>query len=72
MTTFRIYSLNAFVIIGLFLLLLTSACGQSNEKKKEQANHTTEVKSAVAKLEIDIQAAILSDNIEAANHTSEV
>ena len=65
MTTFRIYSLNAFVIIGLFLLLLTSACGQSNEKNKEQANHTTEVKSVVVAPKTDLQTAVISDDLEA-------
>ncbi|RRQ48977.1 ankyrin repeat domain-containing protein [Maribacter algicola] len=50
--------------MSLVLLLLTSACGQSGNKTKAEANDNTEA-PAVAKPEIDIQAAILSDNLEA-------
>ena len=61
----RIYSMRTLVNMSLVLLLLTSACGQSSNKTKAEATNTTETKSVVAKPEIDIQAAILSDNMEA-------
>ena len=50
----RIYSMRTLVNMSLVLLLLTSACGQSSNKTKAEATNTT-----------DIQAAILSDNMEA-------
>ena len=50
---------------SLVLILLTSACGQSGNKPKAGANHGTETKSVVKAPEIDIHAAILSDNMEA-------
>jgi ribosomal protein S15P/S13E len=51
--------------MSLVLLLLTAACGQSGNKVEEQANSNTEVKAVVDAPEMDIQAAILSNNIEA-------
>ncbi|MFD0796308.1 ankyrin repeat domain-containing protein [Maribacter chungangensis] len=63
--TVRTNSMRVLINMSLVLLLLTSACGQSSNKTKAEATNTSEVKSAVAKPEIDIQAAILSDNIEA-------
>ncbi|MGB5553349.1 MAG: ankyrin repeat domain-containing protein [Flavobacteriaceae bacterium] len=53
------------VHMSLVLLLLTTACGQSSNKTKEQASRSTEVTSVVDAPELDIQAAILSDNLEA-------
>ena len=70
--TFRINSMRVLINMSLVLLLLTSACGQSSNKTKTEANDNTEAKSAVAKPEIDIQAAILSDNIEAVKQHIEV
>jgi ankyrin repeat protein len=61
----RITSLRTLANMSLVLLLLASACGQSGNKAKAGATNTTEIKSVVTKPEIDIQAAILSDNIEA-------
>ncbi len=63
--TFRINLLRTMVNMSFVLLLLTTACGQSGTKTKEQTNSSTEVKSIVDAPEIDIQAAILFDNIEA-------
>jgi len=63
--TFKITSLSTLVNMSLVLLLLTSACGQSGNKSKTEANNTTETRSVVAAPEMDIQAAILSDNLEA-------
>jgi len=50
--------------MSLILLLLTTACGQSSNKIKDQANGNTEAKASVDVPEMDIQAAILSDNLE--------
>ncbi|MFX0557765.1 ankyrin repeat domain-containing protein [Maribacter sp. CXY002] len=63
--TFKITSLRTLTYMSLVLLLLTSACGQSGNKAKSEANNTKETKSVVAAPEMDIQAAILSDNLEA-------
>ncbi len=62
--TVKISSLRTLVNMSLVLLLLTSACGQSGNKSKTEASNTTETESVVAAPEIDIQAAILSDNLE--------
>ena len=61
----KMNSLKTLINMSLLLLLLTTACGQSGNKTKTEANNTTETESVVATPEIDIQAAILSDNIEA-------
>ncbi len=63
--TVRINPLRTVVNMSVVLLLLTTACGQSGTKAKEQANSNTEVRSAVDAPNIDIQTAILSDNLEA-------
>ncbi|MDO1511642.1 ankyrin repeat domain-containing protein [Maribacter confluentis] len=63
--TLKINFLGTLVNMSLVLLLLTAACGQSNNKTKVGATNNTEAKSAVAKPEIDIQTAILSNNLEA-------
>ncbi|WP_430965359.1 ankyrin repeat domain-containing protein [Spongiimicrobium sp. 2-473A-2-J] len=65
MKTFRIDSLKTMVNMSLVLLLLTSACGESGTRSKAGANNGTETTSVVEAPEIDIQAAILSDNLEA-------
>jgi len=63
--TIKMNSLKILTNMSLLLLLLTTACGQSGNKTKTDANNTTDMESVVAKPKIDIQAAILSDNIEA-------
>ena len=65
MKTVSINSLRTLVSMSLSLLLLTAACGQSSTKTKEQAKRGIEIKSVVDAPEMDIQAAILSDNLEA-------
>ena len=62
--TFKIGPLRSVVNISLSLLLLT-ACGQGKTKTKEQGANVTEVNSLVDAPEMDIQTAILSDNLEA-------
>lgn len=63
--TFRINPLKSLVNMSLVLLLLTSACGQSSDRSKEQAKISTEGKSVVDAPKMDVQAAILSNNLEA-------
>jgi len=63
--TVKMNSFKTLTNMSLLLLLLTTACGQSSNKTKTEVNNTTETKSVVATPEIDIQAAILSNNIEA-------
>jgi len=63
--TIKMNSLKTLTNMSLLLLLLTTACGQSGNKEKAEVNNTTETKSVVAAPEMDIQAAILSDNLEA-------
>lgn len=63
--TIRTNSLRTIANMSLVLLLLAAACGQSGNKSKEQENSNTEVKSVVDAPKMDIQAAMLSDNLEA-------
>lgn len=63
--TFKINSMKSLVNVSLSLLLLTTACGQVDTKTKVPAKSSSEVKSVVDAPSMDIQAAILSDNIEA-------
>lgn len=65
MKTIKMNSLKTLTNMSLLLLLLTTSCGQSGNKSKAEANNGTETKSVVATPEMDIQAAILSDNVEA-------
>ncbi len=61
----KINSFKSLVHIYLVLVLLTSACAQSDNKMKDQENYKTEAKTVVEKPEIDIQRAVLSGNLEA-------
>lgn len=63
--TIKMNSFKTAVNISLGLLLLTAACGQSGTKKTEQANSNTKVESVVDTPDMDIQMAILSNNLEA-------
>lgn len=63
--TIKMNSLKILTNMSLLLLLLTTACGQSGNKSKTEANNTTETESAVATPEIDLQTAVLSGNLEA-------
>lgn len=51
--------------MSFVLLLLTAACGQAGNSTKDGTTKSTEIKSVVAAPNIDLQAAIMSDNIEA-------
>ncbi|MFK7811234.1 MAG: ankyrin repeat domain-containing protein [Maribacter sp.] len=63
--TIKMNSLKTLTNMSLLILLLATACGQTSNKSKADATDSTETKSVVAIPEIDIQTAILSDNIEA-------
>lgn len=65
MKSLRINSMRTLVNMSIILLLLASACGQSGNKSKAEANNSTETKSVVETPEIDLSAAILSNNLEA-------
>lgn len=61
----KINSLKSLVNISLVLVLFTSACAQSGNNSKAQADNSIEVKSVIEKPKIDIQMAIISGNLEA-------
>ncbi|HDZ14916.1 hypothetical protein LCGC14_1776560 [marine sediment metagenome] len=65
MKTPKINSFKSFVNISIVLVLLTSACAQSGSKSKAQTVTKIEAKEVVEKPKIDIQMAVLSDNLEA-------
>lgn len=57
--------MKSLVKFSLALVLLTSACAQSGNKSKAQADTKVEAKSVAVKPTIDIQMAVLSGNLEA-------
>lgn len=57
--------MKSLVKFSLVLVLLTSACAQSGNKSKAQADTKVEAKSVAVKPTIDIQMAVLSGNLEA-------
>ncbi|WP_245806788.1 ankyrin repeat domain-containing protein [Arenibacter amylolyticus] len=63
--TVRIASIRTLKYMSIVLLVLTSACGQSNNKTKAETTINGETKSVVAKPKIDLHTAVLSDNLEA-------
>ena len=64
MKTFKINSLKPVVNMSLVLLLMTAACGQSGNKGKTDVASNAETEAVVDAPKMDIQAAILSNNIE--------
>lgn len=63
MKTFKMNSLRTCVTVS-FLFLVLASCGQSTDKKQEQATNTPEVKSVVEAPKMDIQQAVITDNLE--------
>jgi len=61
----RINPLKNLVNISLLLVLFTSACAQSGNTSKTQADTNAETMSVIEKPAIDIQMAVLSGNLEA-------
>ncbi|MBT8313869.1 MAG: ankyrin repeat domain-containing protein [Maribacter sp.] len=64
MKTIKMNSLKTVVNMSLVLLLFTAACGQSGNKKKAEVANNTETEAVIDAPKMDIQAAILSNNIE--------
>ena len=64
MKTIKMNSLKTLVNTSLVLLLITAACRQSDHKKKAEVASHTETESVIDAPKMDIQAAILSDNLE--------
>ncbi len=62
MKTLKINSMKTLLIISFIILLLTNACAQSGNNSKSDTSTNTE--SVVAKPEININAAVLSGNLE--------
>jgi ankyrin repeat protein len=60
----KINSLRSLVNTSLVLVLLTSACAQSGNKSKDEANTKVEAKAVVEKPKMNIQTAVLSGNLE--------
>ena len=60
----KIKTFKSFVNISLALVLFTSACAQSGNHSKAQADNKVEAKSVIEKPEMDIQMAVISGNLE--------
>ena len=60
----RINSLKTVLNFLLLILLLTSSCAQSSKNTNTKANNSTKAKTEVDKPKIDIQTAIMSDNLQ--------
>ena len=58
-------SLKSLMYISLVLVLMTSACAQTSNKSKAQADTKDEAKTNIEKPTMDIQMAVLSGNLEA-------
>lgn len=61
----KISSLKNLAYISFGLFLLTASCAQSGNKSNSQADTKVEAKTIIEAPQMDIQTAILSDNIEA-------
>ena len=61
----KINSLKHLVKFSLVLVLMTSACAQSGNKPKSQADNKVEAKAEIEKPQMDIQMAVISGNLEA-------
>ena len=64
MKTLKINSANALLIISFVILLLTNACAQSDKSSKSKTDASTNTETLIAKPEMDINAAVLSGNLE--------
>ncbi len=64
MKTIKMNSLKTVVNMSLVLLLITAACGQSDHKKNAEVASNTATKPVIDAPKMDIQAAILSNNLE--------
>lgn len=64
MKTLKIYSMKSLLILSFIILLLTNACAQSDKNSKSKSAISNNTKTIVAKPEMDINAAVLSGNLE--------
>lgn len=64
MKTLKIKSIKMLVNYSFIFLLFLSACTQSGNNNTIKSENKTTLKSSVKKPKMDIQAAILSDNLE--------
>lgn len=62
--TIKMNSLKSVVNMSILILLLTTACGQSSNTKKGEVAGNTTTKTVVEAPKMDMQAAIISDNLE--------
>ncbi len=60
----QIISLKMAVFFPVIILFLTNACTHSANKNKPKSKNNTEVRATVAKPEMDLQAAIISGNLD--------
>lgn len=64
MKTIKIKSLRAIINISLAVLLLNFSCAESGDKSKVNSTNNSETASKIEAPEMDIQMAILTDNID--------
>jgi len=65
MKTLKINSMKPLLIISFIILLITNACAQSDKNSKSKSDISTNTETLVAKPEMNINAAVLSGNLEA-------
>ena len=64
MKTLKINSMKPLLIISFIILLITNACAQSDKNSKSKSDISTNTETLVAKPEMNINAAVLSGNLE--------
>ncbi len=64
MKTLKINSMQTLLIISFIILLLTNACAQSDKNSKSKSDISNNTETLVAKPEMNINAAVLSGNLE--------
>lgn len=64
MKTLKINSMKTLFLISFLILLLTNACTQSGNKTNTKSENNSKAKAIVDKPKIDLQAAIISGNLE--------
>lgn len=67
MKTQKFISLKTVISISLIVLIFTSACAQSGDNTKNKSNNDSQAVSEVAKPEMDLQAAVMTGNLEVVN-----
>ena len=67
MKTQKFISVKTVISISLIVLIFTSACAQSGNNTKNKSNNDSQAVSEVAKPEMDLQAAVMTGNLEVVN-----